>query len=291
MISSRKYMLSSPKVILLQSEQIEIDSNREYVLLKSVYWGVCTSDVKSYKNGSGKHFGHEVIMKVTETNSDYFIIGEYIVPLHTSPDSNSHRLSLAFEEYGVYYLEDFSNLVHIPICEHVSVKNFVFLDTVCCVYHAISKLENIVDENSNIAIFGSGFVSLLMQLFLKKINAKYVVFSRNNSATNELFDVCVDTTGDVDFINSHIPIVKISGMLMLFSSSLFELIEYSSIRNRDINVFFPKFFNNKDLNYVVAFLKENNLEQYFKSYNGLVMLEEVLNETDNRNIIRGIIEL
>lgn len=291
MINSKKYVLSSPNVILLLSQQINIDYNREYVLLKSIYWGVCTSDVKSYKNGSGKYFGHEMIMKITETNSNHFTVGEYVVPLHTSPDCISHKLSLAFEEYSIYYKEDFANLVRIPVCEHVSMKNFVFLDTICCVYHAINKLENIVDESSNIAILGSGFVSLLMQLFLKQNNLKYVVFNRNNSTTNELFDVCIDTTGDIDFINNHISIIKISGVLMLFSNSLFKLVDYQLIRDGDINVYFPKFFNTRDLNYVIEFLKENNLEQYFQSYTGLAMLEEVLKETDNKNIIRGVIDL
>ena len=287
-IGNRVYELISSQEIRLQKTSLEINEQQKYVITKSIYWGICTSDVKTFVDGQGKYFGHEMIIQVIKTNSFRFQIGEYLTPLHTSPNNKKHTIKLGFQEYSVFYEEDFNNLIKIVPVQ--PVDNYIFFDTVSCVFHAYNKIKPYLKSQTSVCVLGDGFISKIFHAILRSNNIIFVKSTRNSLFSHKV-DLCIDTTGSVNFVNNHLDKIVDSGKLVLFSKLKYELINFEIIRDKNIDILFPKFMNEFDIECAKNFLNKCSLKQMLYAYNNVYELKQALLDTMNKNIIRGYIPL
>jgi threonine dehydrogenase-like Zn-dependent dehydrogenase len=288
-LKNQQFELSGRKNLLLKTNSIIVnDDNAKVVLLQAIYWGVCTSDVKSYVSGKGAYFGHEMLLKVIYSRIPNLVKGTYVVPIHTNPQGK-HTIKLSYQKYFIMKEEDIDNL--FPI-ESIDLKNFIFLDTLSCVLHAIKKIAKYCDiDKSEIVILGDGFVGQLFDKVLKSKGAVTQISRRNHIVSNYSANVCIDTTGNAEFINRHIELIDNEGIIILFSQINMKNLNIEKIRKNDMCIFYSYFCQRDDVADAIEYLRENSLDDLVQVFSGAEKLKDVLDLTEEKQIIRGIISL
>lgn len=288
-LKNQQFELLGRKNLLLKTNSMIVnEDNAKVVLLQAIYWGVCTSDVKSYVSGKGSYFGHEMLLKVIYSRMPNLAKGTYVVPIHTNPQGK-HIIKLSYQKYFIIKEEDIDNL--FPI-ESINLKNFVFLDTLSCVLHAIKKIAKYCDiDKSEIVILGDGFVGQLFDKVLKSKRAVTQISKRNHIVSNYSTNICIDTTGNAEFINRHIELIENAGIIILFSQINMKNLDIEKIRKNDMCIFYSYFCQRDDIIDAIEYLKENSLDDLVQVFSGAEKLKDVLDLTEEKQIIRGIISL
>ena len=145
------------------------------MLVKTIYTGICRSDIDQY---TGKiaipfgHFGHESVGQIVKTGK--------LVTQFQEGDFVASRNDPAFSDY--FYANE-ANTVLIP---EASPK-YIIEPVACSVNIAQAAVDNA--ENLNFLFIGSGYVSNIAAQYLKYINPSaniYVIGSHNVNEWNAI---------------------------------------------------------------------------------------------------------
>ena len=142
----------------------------DQIKIKTAFCGVCRSDVAAYA-GWEKAMpfgmqGHEGVGTVVEVGSDikHLQVGDFVS-------------SWSDPAYGDYYYATEGECVKIPELH----KKYI-LQPVACAINIIKKTLNFYDYKSSdeILLIGSGFMSLIIGQYLKKLNINHLVCGSSN---------------------------------------------------------------------------------------------------------------
>ena len=239
------FTVSSPREVIEQ----KVGVNGGEVICLPYMWGVCTSDLKTFLNGKGKYFGHEMILRVKSSTTPEYKAGDYVIPLHTSPyDKCGTFLDVG---YQLEYKFEKNEIVHLLEIEEIQVmENLVFLDTVSCVVHAIKKLKlTKIKSSKKIAILGTGFVAKIFSELLFADGFQHInLYDRQSIYKEGGIDegIVIDTTGSFEAINQFLDRMTRKETLLLFANTAFNKVNISTLREADGNLLFSKYFEIKD---------------------------------------------
>lgn len=318
--SNKRAVLKGPCKISWESEPII--QNQEEILIKVKSIGVCSSDCKTYQEFHGKYFGHEIIGEILDS-ADGFEKGDLVAILHQAPCMTCEncligsphlctepiRNNVSFSKYLTVEKQAAKrSLIKLP--KRINLKHFVFFDSLCCVQHAITKL-NLSKKEGDILVLGNGFMAILFTYMLKHIGKRVRVYGRNNKKNEFIekvlglketvfepqkdkinFDACIDTTGSFPFIKNYIENLKPLSKLLFFSrlNGLTDK-EFHLLREKEIQILFSKFAESRDLGQAILFLISNQVpfDLIIQEFNGLENLENIIIKTIDGELKRGMI--
>lgn len=231
----------------------EVDNyqlKKNHVLVKIEYCSICSSDIERVFKTGTYHFptipGHEMagrIVMVNDEDSDLLNKRVAIFPMLPCMECEACKL----EEYAQcsnynyfgsrcdggfaeYLLVPIWNLVFVPAS--ISSKVACLCEPSAVSLHAVNILD--LKENEELAISGTGTISLLMALFAKKMGAYVTIVGRNEEKLNFIkelgyntllitdvkenackFDKVVEAVGTNESINQSLELVKTFGKVVL----------------------------------------------------------------------------
>ncbi|WP_197937666.1 alcohol dehydrogenase catalytic domain-containing protein [Paenibacillus sp. GSMTC-2017] len=312
--------------VLVSKEQIEyVESDLSYtekeLIVKTKLLGVCTSDCLNYINNNSHYFGHELIAEVISDYGD-FKKGDMVTIFHKhgcqnclNCKNNLFHLCLS----ATYVPVGFQNYIRVP---HESINNcvfkvpksedyteYVFLDSISCVTHAIGKL-NLTTKKEKVLILGTGFMAMLFAMLLKNENKEVELWGRNPKKISNInhhlpelkfinsieeigkYDICIDTSGKSELINELQECILPQGQLLLFSK-LDKPIVLDHFRNNEIVILFSKHTTRADIQKSIELISKNEIttKPFLTFFNHLHDLEGAIRRTLSHDIVRGVITL
>lgn len=288
-LNNFQYCLINGKLLKKENTLTNIDEN--LIFLKAKYWGICTSDLKSYNTGINKYFGHEILLEVVNPAKSNLKKGQLVVPLHTSPFDSSKKILIGFKKNYFFSEEEIKyNVIPLPK-DIIFEKNFIFLDSFCCVWSAIKKLEIKKGIKNFIVILGKGFMADLFYEIIEKIYKVPIICIGRDEFFFQEIGICIDTTGSSEFINKFVSQFTQGSKLLLFSMINFGILNFSELREKNSNVLFSKFFNKQDLKESLNVLSGDliKLDEKYLEYDETIELKVILDAFNNNRKLRPII--
>lgn len=285
--------LISPKSLRWNKHEKRIDNNE--LIVKLLYWGVCSSDCKTFNQGEGKYFGHEMVGEIIQGN-EYYNVGALVVPFHSNvnnEDTVEFNRNLGFSDYLCVAPSQFDSIFKIP--DTHAPERYVFLDSISCVLHALRISDIYRSKNLNILILGTGFMANLFADILG-LNSNNIAFSSRKEMMEDIerkFDLCIDTTGSNQFINTHLKNISERGLLLCFCKPDTASLNLNEIRSKEIKLQYSRFCNREDVISAIELISSNqlNLEKYIMNYSERKDLERAFMDFNNKLIIRGVIRV
>ncbi|MDX2049867.1 MAG: alcohol dehydrogenase catalytic domain-containing protein [Rickettsiaceae bacterium] len=210
-IQCNSYFIDKTRVSLtLSTIQTNNINNKDYVLARVIYCGICNSDIKEINNEriSRRDFGHELLAQILQTSTTVNIpINQYVV---LDPHIKIER-GTGFSEY-LLLTGTSENLEKALI--KVPSKSVVFtcVEPLACALHAIKRLfptgKDILGKR--VLIHGCGTFGYLMFLILKYYKADVKLSNRDLIRLNYIHDRIdqdiqkLDSEKDYDFFDSII---------------------------------------------------------------------------------------
>lgn len=179
--------------------------------------GTTGTDLKAFRRGHPKirmpgPFGHEVIGRVREVGEgpSAWKIGERVVALHSSPcgkclpctrgqtnlcDDFEKRLNLGAFASQLHVPADITRIYTLRVPEHVPSRRALFLQSLSCVEHALSRLR--LEKGETVLIQGIGCLGLLHALSAR-LKGALVLLAGRRPARRELAERLGFETLEVD---------------------------------------------------------------------------------------------
>ncbi|RNC97250.1 alcohol dehydrogenase catalytic domain-containing protein [Lysinibacillus halotolerans] len=264
------------------------------LIIKVLLWGICSSDYKTFKEGDGRYFGHEMVGKVLQGN-EYFKVGSLVVPFHSNVNNSNKEefnYELGFKDYLYIPPSKYDSIFTIP---NTNVPDkYVFLDSLACVIHALKITDLYKTSNLNILILGEGFIANLFADILSSEKNRITFSSRKKSIKHSgNFDICIDTTGSNHFINFHLDNIRNNGLLLCFCKPDTDNMDLNKIRLKEIKLQYSRFCKREDVITAIEQILNNRIkfDKYITTYNGEEYLRKAFEDFANKSIIRGVIRI
>ena len=223
---------------------------KDNVLVKLEYCGICSSDIERVLKTGTYHFptipGHEMAGKIVAVNDeDADLLGKRVAIFPMLPcmeceacqkkeyaqcSNYNYFGSRCDGGYAEYLMVPKWNLVFVP--EEISSKIACLSEPAAVSLHAVNILD--LKDNENVAISGTGTISLLMAYFIEKQGANVTIVGRNPQkleiasnlgyktlSINEIqnnrnkYDKVVEAVGTNESINQALELVKTFGRVVL----------------------------------------------------------------------------
>jgi len=317
-IEYKKAVLVCSKTIEYYIKEYEVNSDEIIIRIKAI--GVCTSDCLNYLYDNSDYFGHEIVGEVI-TPFNEFNRGDKVVFFHKTncrtclmcQNGLKHicekpkKLDIGFSEYLTFSNEDLvGNIYKIP--EEIDIKHAVFIDSISCVIHGLNQISTSL-EDKLVIILGNGFMAVLFAMIIELRGGKAEILGTNkkkNQLVKKLnnikvccggtpksrnYDIIIDTTGKIDYINENLQYLGGQGILLCFSRFKSGEFDFNTIRNKEINIIFSRFMSSIDIRQSIDLLasKKIDLSNLIKIFKGLDELEKVINLTLDNQLLRGVI--
>jgi len=171
------------------------------MLIKSIYTGICRSDIEQYLGHIEipfGHFGHESLGEVVE-------VGEDVLDFHVG-DIVASRNDPAFSEY---FYGDVNNTIRVPEAN----PKYIIEPPACSVNIAESIIKN-ADLSEDILFVGSGFIANITAQYIRQQypDIKIYVVGRHNRKEWENIHTTFITFDEIKKRNKQFrTIVELSG--------------------------------------------------------------------------------
>lgn len=221
-----------------------------WALIKVKAAGICSSDIPRIFTKGTYHFptipGHEfsgIVVKVgDEKNSD--LIGKHVgvfplIPCRTCDQCHNKHYEMCRHydyigsrrdgAYAEYVAVPIWNL--IPISKSILFEEAALLEPLSVALHAIKMGQ--INEDTCVAIIGTGMIGIAAGLWAKKMNAKRVVVIGRNESKRKLveqagllydtkleneYDFVLEAVGSPDSITSSINLARAGGHLIFMGN-------------------------------------------------------------------------
>lgn len=263
---NKKAILTGKRKIILVDGEIPKPEKNE-VLVKVAYCGICGSDIPRYFEGRVHYFplilGHEFSAEIIETNgSEKFAKGDKVVGIPLIPCKkckeclDGHfQLCANYSFFGSredgafqqYIKTNECNLIKLP--SNVSLKEAALIEPLTVAIHAYLELKDKIKQNSRILIYGFGNIGVLLSKYLtykgfkdisvlthstrmakeaQKVKIKNYWLLSENLEGKEYFDIVFDCSSASTSLNRILPLLSPKGIVSIIGSKA-DNIEISNI--------------------------------------------------------------
>jgi len=182
-LSNKYYQHSDGVVSLVKSNLFSLNKNQPFILIKTLYCGVCNSDIKEIRGEriSRRDFGHEIVGVIISSNVFANRVGSYVtldphVPVDRNTGFSNYMCISGIKEN----LE--KALIIIPSGHPV----YILSEPLACAYHAVNRLLGSGHECKKILVYGAGTFGYLIYSILKKMGKEVFIGNRSIKRLNDL---------------------------------------------------------------------------------------------------------
>ena len=182
-LSNKYYQHADGVVSLVESNQLSLNKNQPFILIKTLYCGVCNSDIKEIRSEriSRRDFGHEIVGVIISSNVYANRVGSYVtldphIPVERNTGFSSYMCISGTKEH----LE--KALIIIPSGNSV----YILSEPLACAYHAVNRLLGNGQGFNKILVHGAGTFGYLIYLILKKMGKDVCIGNRSVKRLNDL---------------------------------------------------------------------------------------------------------
>lgn len=182
-LSNKYYQHADGVVSLVESNQLSLNKNQPFILIKTLYCGVCNSDIKEIRGEriSRRDFGHEIVGVIISSNVYANRVGNYVtldphIPVERNTGFSSYMCISGTKDH----LE--KALIIIPSGNSV----YILSEPLACAYHAVNRLFGNSQGVNKILVYGAGTFGYLIYLILKKMGKDVCIGNRSVDRLNDL---------------------------------------------------------------------------------------------------------